>query len=54
MERPSVLQLEDLHRVSDPQIVGTLQAQFVVAGSGLAGLCSLALSDLMGTLAYTH
>ena len=46
-ERPSVLLLEDLHRVSDLQIVGTFKGQYVVAGSGLAGLCSLAPSDLM-------
>ena len=46
--------LEDLHSVSDPQIVGSFQGQFVVAGSGLVGLCSLPPSDLMATLAYTH
>ncbi len=40
--------------MSDPQIVGTVQGRYAVAGSGLAGLRSLAPSDLMGTLAYTH
>ncbi len=38
----------------EPQIVGTFQGQYVVAGSGLAGLRSLAQSDLMSTLADTH
>ena len=53
-ERPSALLFEDLHRVSDPQIVGTFQGQYIIAGSGLESLGSLPQSELMAILAYTH
>ena len=54
LERPIALMVEDFHRASDLQIVGTFKGQFVVAGLGLEGYRSLPPADLMATLAYTH